>query len=95
MNCREVCVGAFKQRNFGNVKMKRAKKADFCFGVPVVICRFALLCMQRVRVGHHHSVGIKVGMLVLYRAVDDVKVYRQHQRKPQLIMFSYKLHKYE
>ncbi len=72
--------------------MKGVEKADLGFGVIVMIDGFVAAGINRMRVGNHNPVGIKVGVLVLNRLLNDEKIHRQCQYKQQSAMFSDKCH---
>jgi hypothetical protein len=44
--------------------MKALEKTNFGFGVAVCVSRFSIFMVQRMRMGDHHSVGIKMGVFI-------------------------------
>lgn len=76
------------------------KETNFCFCVIVVINRLFIFVVYRMRMGYNNTVGIKMGMFVQYRILNNKKIYRQNQdikylnifpNKSQILVFPAKI----
>lgn len=53
----------------------------------VVINGFLIFVVYRMRMGYYNSVGIKMGVFVQYRILNNKKIYRQNQDIKHLNIF--------